>query len=105
MMASFNKLRYPKVSLALFIIAALAMVSLVIRIMAGAGISIPDTEAAVVSRIIIPILIIAATFLLITVLLWLNLRKKGARFIDLLYPVNTACAIGIFIFFHIALLT
>ena len=98
MMSAFNKLRYRKTSLALFILAFLTWLVLAVRAMAGANLSIPDIQTAV-----LPIFIIGVAFNLIAVILWLPLHKKGVKFIDLLYPVGTAGAIAIFIYFHVIL--
>lgn len=98
----FKKLRFPKISLALFIIGALIMIAIPVRVMLGAAVNLPAGDADF-PKILLPILIIGLTSLLLTLVLWLPLRKKGIRFIDLNYPLGTLAAIGIVIFFHIAL--
>lgn len=108
-MNTFSKLRFPKISFVLFIFAALVLLAIPVRIMLGASINLPphgaDIQESVFPELIIPILIIGLSFLFLNLLLWLFLRKKGIRFMDLNYPIGTLSAIAIFVYFHFTLLT
>lgn len=107
-MNSFNKLRFPKTSFVLFVIGALVLLAFPVRIMLGGSINLPphgaDNQEAVFQEHIISILIIGLPFLLLSLLLWLLLRNKGLRFMDLGYPISTLGAIAIFVYFHFALI-
>ena len=107
-MNAFSKLRFPKISLSLFILCALILVAFPVRVFLGAELNLPADDAdfgtVVFPSLILPILIIGVSALLIALLLFIPLRKKGIRFFDLFYPVSTAGAAVIFIFFHFALL-
>ena len=105
-MNSFNKLRFPKTSFVLFVIGALVLFAIPVRILLGASINLPPlgVDRAVFQEHIISILILGLPFLLLSLLLWLLLRNKGIRFMDLGYPISTLGAIAIFVYFHFALI-
>ena len=97
-MIRFKDLRFYKTSLALFIVAALVLFAIPVRIFLGALLTMPSE--ADFTAFPLPIIIIAAIYFICTLALWLPLRKKGIRFIDLFYPIGTLSAITIFIYFH-----
>jgi hypothetical protein len=87
----------------------LILLATLVRIMLGASINLftrsVDIQEIVLQEYIVSILIIGLTFLFLNLLLWLLLRKKGIRFMDLNYPIGTLSAITIFVYFHFALFT
>ena len=97
-MVRLKDLRFRKTALTLYIIAMLALFAILVRSLLG--------ERIVTSSMIdfsvfpLPIIIIAAAYFLCTVALWLPLRKKGIRFVDLFYPISTLSGITILIYFH-----
>jgi hypothetical protein len=107
-MNTFSKQRFPKISLVLFIIGTLLLIAMVVRIMLGASINLPprgaDNQVNVFVEYIFPILVMGLSFLFFNLLLWLLLRKKGIRFMDLNYPISMLSAITIFVYFHFTLL-
>jgi hypothetical protein len=106
-MNAFSKLRFPKISFALFLLGALILIAIPVRVFLGTGLNLPADNAdfrVIFPSLILPILIVGVAGLLIALLLFIPLRKKGIRFFDLFYPVSTAGAAVIFIFFHFALL-
>ena len=106
-MNSFKKLRFPKTSLTLFIIGLLVLFAIPARLQLGASLNIPpndvDFMGVIFPEFIFPIIIIGLISLLLTLALWLLLRKKGLRFVDLLNPLNTLGGIAIFVYLHFTL--
>ena len=97
-MNGFKKQRFPKTCIALYIIAALTMFAIPVRIFLGDVMVMPNE--ADFSAFTLLIAIIAAVYLICMLALWLPLRKKGIRFMDIFYPLGTLGAITIFIYFH-----
>ena len=103
-MNGFKKQRFPKTCIALYIIAALTMFAIPVRIFLGGTFLFPADDA-VFTQIVIPIIIIGVASLLCTLTLSLLLRGKGIKFTDLYFPVSLVGALAIFIFFHFALIS
>lgn len=101
-MNAFQKLRFPKLSLVLFIVAALVVIAFPVRYMLGAAFALP-ADNVVPEKIILPILIIGVASLLLALLIWLPLRKKNIRFFELFYPVSILAAIVMLAYLHIIL--
>lgn len=103
-MKFFSKLRFPKTTLVIYIVGALIWAALFIRLFMGSTLNLPPDDADFVKTVfpesVLPILIIGLPFPLLSLLLWLPLRKKGLKFIDLLYPLGTLGAIAVFVYFH-----
>lgn len=104
-MNPFSKLRFPKTSLTLFILAALSVLSLPVRFLLGASFALTDDAgfSGDFPQIFLPVLAIAVFFMLTAFVLWLFKRKDGIRFIDLLYPLGNVSCIGVMVVFHLML--
>ena len=97
-MIRFKDLRFRKTSLALYIIFMLVLFAIPVRSLLGERMVTPGmTDFSVFP---LPIIIIAAAYFICTLALWLPLRKKGIRFVDLFYPISTLSAITIAVYFH-----
>lgn len=107
-MKYFRNFRFPKIAFALYMTGALVLMAIPVRIVMGATLNLPPKDAdflkTVFPELFLPILFFGLPFALLSLLLWLPLRKKGFRFMDIGYPSSTLGAIAIFIFFHLKLI-